>query len=317
MKTETAIVRIRKDESTHGKAPEERSIKEMLHFGFININKPSGPSSHQVSDMVKKILCLEKAGHSGTLDPGVTGCLPVALEKASRMNQFMLKAGKEYVCLIRFHNPKLDKDKAVQILKGFEGTISQKPPVRSAVKRVERERDVYYVEILESEMPLILFKIGCQAGTYIRKICSDAGKSVGGAHMQQLIRTKAGPFDVSTMVSLIDLQDAYAYYKEEGNEQPLRTLIHPPEEAVSHLKKVWATDRAIGNIAFGADLYSAGVCKAHKGIATHEIVAIFSLKNEIAAIGESEMTTQEMQNLKKGVAVKTHKVFVEPGVYPK
>src|SRR3989338_6108317 len=165
----------------YGKAPEERTIPELLKSGIVNIDKLKGPTSHEVADDVQKILHIKKAGHSGTLDPAVTGVQPVALEKASRITFFLLTAPKEYVGIMHLHK---DVEEAAlrEAIKKFTGKIQQLPPVKSAVKRVERTREIYEFEILEIKNRDVLFRVKCQAGTYIRKICSDMGKELGGAH---------------------------------------------------------------------------------------------------------------------------------------
>ncbi len=246
----------------------------------------------------------------------MTGVLPIALNSASRVNQFLLSAGKEYVCLLRLHKPTTE-DKVKKVLDSFIGTIRQVPPKRSAVKRVERSRTVYYLDIMEIKLPYILFRIGCQAGTYIRKICWSIGEKVGGgAHMHQLIRTKAGPFDLKDTVSLVELQDAFVYYKE-GNDKPLKKIILPPEQALTHLRSVWANDQACGNIAFGADLFTAGIVRLDSEIKKDETVVVYSLKDELVAVGKASHDSKSIQGQKKGVAVKTHKIFLKPGVYPR
>src|SRR3989338_11125569 len=153
-----------------GKFPEERTPEELINYSIVNIDKPKGPSSHQVSDYVQKILGIEKAGHSGTLDPKVTGVLPIALGKSTRIVEVLLKAGKEYVALMYLHKHIREETIRKVIQNDFIGKINQIPPIRSAVKRQLRQREVYYLEIIEINGQDILFKIGCQAGTYIRKL---------------------------------------------------------------------------------------------------------------------------------------------------
>lgn len=150
--------------------PQKRSVKELLDYGIVNLDKPSGPTSHQVSAYVKGVLHLNKTGHSGTLDPGVTGILPVALGRGTRVVQSLLTAGKEYVCLMQLHEERSTKE-VEAALKKFTGKITQMPPVKSAVKRQWRKRNVYYNELLDHKGTEVLFRTGCQAGTYIRKLC--------------------------------------------------------------------------------------------------------------------------------------------------
>ena len=151
----------------YGKAPAKRTVRELLNNGFINLDKPAGPTSHQVVAWVKEILDIEKAGHGGTLDPAVTGVLPTGLGDAARALQVILVAGKEYVALMKLHK-EVEEKKIREVCKSFVGEISQMPPLRSAVKRVRRTREVYYLEILEIQGTEVLFRVGCEAGTYIR-----------------------------------------------------------------------------------------------------------------------------------------------------
>ncbi|MBW3003540.1 RNA-guided pseudouridylation complex pseudouridine synthase subunit Cbf5, partial [Candidatus Woesearchaeota archaeon] len=237
----TVFVRQKAETSPRfGKNPEERTTEELLDFSVINIDKPKGPTSHQVSAYVKKMLDTNKSGHSGTLDPKVTGVLPVAIGKATRVVQALLPAGKEYIAVMHLHK---DVDETVlrkTITEHFIGKIKQLPPIKSAVKRQMRFRKIYYIEILEVIEKDVLMRIGCQAGTYIRKLLHDIGQKLGvGAHMSELRRTKAGPFNESTLTTLTDLQDSYWFYKNEGKDKWLRQMLQPIENAVKHLPKVW------------------------------------------------------------------------------
>ncbi len=153
----------------------------------------------------------------------------------------------------------LTQSQIQQSVKELIGKIKQIPPRKSAVKREERTRTVYYMNIYEIEGKDVLFKIGCEAGTYIRKICHDWGKMLGiSAHMAQLVRTKAGPFTDQDWTTLQDLKDAYEVYKE-GNEEPLKRIIKPVEKAVDHLPKIWALDTAVDTLCHGADLSTPGI----------------------------------------------------------
>lgn len=304
-----------KTSKEYGYDPYNRPIQELIKYGIININKPSGPSSHQVSDYVKKILKIKKAGHSGTLDPLVTGCLPIAVDRATRIVQTLLKAGKEYICLMHIHSP-VTQSKIHKTFKEFTGKIEQIPPIRSAVKRQKRTREIYYLKILEIEGQDVLFKVGCEAGTYIRKLCHDIGKKLKtGAHMVQLIRTKAGPFNFQDSYSLYELKDAYEFYKK--GEEEIRKIILPIEEAVKYFPKVWIVDNAVDAICHGADLAVPGISKLHDSIKKGETIAIMTLKDELICLGIAKMSAKEIQKKEKGIAVKTSKVFMERKTYSK
>ncbi len=300
----------------YGKKPEDRSVEELIKYGVININKQAGPTSHQVSDYVKKILNIDKAGHGGTLDPNVSGVLPIALDRATRVVQALLKSGKEYICLMHLHKS-VDEKKIHETANSFIGKIKQIPPIRSAVKRQERLREIYYLKILEINDKDVLFKVGCEAGTYIRKLCFDFGNKLKiGAHMQQLIRTKLGVFNDNNWFSLIDLKDAYVNWKEKKDEE-IRKIILPFEKAVEHLGKVWVFDSCINNLTCGSDLYVNGISKLNSNINENDLVAVLSLKNELILLGNAMMSSKEMMDKKQGVSVKTDAVFMERNVYPK
>jgi H/ACA ribonucleoprotein complex subunit 4 len=313
-------VLIRKEFPTSQKfgcIPLERPIEQYLDFGVVNLDKPKGPTSHQVSAYAQDALDVKKGGHSGTLDPKVTGVLPIAIGKATRIVQALLVAGKEYVCIMHLHK-EIPEDQIRKTMAGFVGKIKQLPPMKSAVKREWRYRKIYYIEILDIKGQDVLFKVGCQAGTYIRKLCHDIGQQIGcGAHMGELRRTKAGPFDETTLVTLQDLMDATWYHKNEKNEKYLRHLVQPIENAVAHLPKVWVFDTSIDSLCHGAELAVPGVSKVHTDIQVGEMVAVMSLKDELVCIGEAIMISKEMQKKNKGIAVKTSKVFMDPGTYPK
>tara|TARA_Y100000310_G_scaffold311030_1_gene356913 strand:+ start:1139 stop:2131 length:993 start_codon:yes stop_codon:yes gene_type:complete len=318
-KIERKVV-VKKESRTNpelGCKPEQKPVEELINYGIVNIDKTKGPTSHQVSSYVKEILSLGKAGHSGTLDPGVTGVLPVALGRATRIVQTLLKAGKEYVCVMHLHK-KIEKEELEKVFKKFTGKIKQIPPVKSAVKRQEREREIYYMNILEIKDKDVLFKVGCEAGTYIRKLVFDFGQELGtGAHMAQLRRTKAGPFDESSLVTLHDLKDAYYYWKEKGNDNYIRHVVKPIEFAVRHLPKIWVSDSAIAPVCHGFDLALPGVSKLNDKIEEMEAVAVMTLKDELIALGKARLSSTDIQKKNKGIAIKIKKVFMEPGVYPK
>jgi H/ACA ribonucleoprotein complex subunit 4 len=300
-----------------GKSPSERTVDEMLSYGIINIDKPAGPTSHQVSAFVKDIVGASKAGHSGTLDPGVTGVLPIGLNKATRIMQWLLTAGKEYVCLMHVHDD-FAKDKLINDIKKYTGKIMQLPPVKSAVKRELRERNIYYIEVLEIDGRDVLFRMGCQAGTYVRKWVHDFGLSINtNAHMVELRRTKAGPFGEKTLATLQDLKDAYYYYKHEGHEAPIRRLIMTPEYAVSHLKKIYVMDTTVNSLCHGAFLKIPGIIKLEDDIEKQDIIAVYSMKDELILIGKALMTSKEIMDNEKGLAVKTEQVFMDTDKYPR
>ena len=302
----------------YGCNPYERPIEEHISKGVINLDKPSGPSSHEVDSWVKRILHVNKTGHGGTLDPKVTGVLPIGIDTATRVSQLLLPAGKEYVCLMTMHK-EMPEDQVYEIFDQFTGKIYQTPPVKSAVKRELRVRTIYYATIYEIKGKDVLFRVGCEAGTYIRTLCHDIGEALGcGAHMAELRRTRAGPFNERNddLVNLHDLTDAYHFWVEDGDESYLRNAIKPMEVAAEHLPQIFIKDSAVEAICQGAKLAAGGISMLSKGIKRRDLVAIKSLKGELVASGIALASTEEIMNADSGLVVDTNKVFMQPGVYP-
>lgn len=301
-----------------GCPPHMRPIEEHLSKGVINLDKPSGPTSHEVDSWVKRILKASKTGHGGTLDPRVTGVLPVGIDQATRVIHLLLEAPKEYVCLMRLHE-EVEDCRIAEILREFQGKIFQTPPVKSAVKRELRVRNIYYVDLMELEGKNVLFRIGCQAGTYIRKYCHDVGEALGsGAHMAELRRTKVGPFmENDALKNLQELTDTYQEWLDDGDESALRETVLPMEQAAVHLPQIVIRDSAIDAISHGADLAAGGILQLSSEIHKGSTVALFSLKGELVAAGESLHNSNEICETNQGIMVDIKKVFMEPGTYPK
>ncbi len=301
----------------YGCSPYMRSIEQHLLMGVINLNKPSGPTSHEVTAWVKAILGLQRAGHSGSLDPGVTGLLPIMLGKATKTVSALRLSGKEYVCFMRLHD--VLPEKAIKkVCAEFAGPIYQMPPVISAVKRSIRVRNIYYLDVLEIDGPMVLMKVGCEAGTYIRKLCHDLGLALGcGAHMQQLIRTRTGPFNEDTAVTLQELKDAFVFWKEDNSEDELRRVVRPMEEGLSHLPKIVVRDSAVDALCHGASLAVPGIVSLDPGIKHEQQVCIFTMKGEAVAIATAKMDTAGIMDASNGMAACTERVIMDVDVYPK
>jgi tRNA pseudouridine55 synthase len=318
-KEDTEIIERYKSKTNkkYGKTPEQRNITELINYGFINLDKPGGPTSHEVADFAKKILKVKRAGHGGTLDPRVTGVLPIGLNKATRILEVFLLGGKEYVCEMSIHTEVSKKD-LLKAFKHFTGVIRQLPPVKSNVKRQWRNREIYYIEVLEVYPRKVLFKVGCEAGTYIRKLCTDLGEYLGTkAHMQDLRRTKASCFNEIDSHSLHELQEAKSLYEEIGDESLLRKIILPVESAVNHLKKIVISDGATPALLNGSPLMLPGLVKLSNNIKINDILAIFTLKNELVGLGIALMTTKEMKKESKGICVKLKKIIMPLNTYPR
>ena len=233
--------------------PTERSLAERLEFGVVCIDKPAGPSSHQVAAWVRDALGVDRAAHAGTLDPKVTGVLPVLLSAATRCVPAMVEAPKEYVAVCELHGEPLVP--LEEVLAQFTGPLYQKPPRKSAVARRLRERTVYDLEQLERDGRRVLLRIRCASGTYIRQLCHDIGLAAGcGAHMGDLRRTASGPFDDTALVSTTALTDALA-----ADGDALDAIILPGEAAMAHLLQVTIAESTAATVADGAPVFAPGV----------------------------------------------------------
>ncbi len=312
------VKRTAKTDLAFGMPPNERPLEMHLRLGAINLDKPSGPTSHEIVAWVKQVLNVPKAGHSGTLDPKVTGILPVLLGDATRIMDTLLLAGKEYICLMRIHKPQ-PKKRILEVCGEFTGAIYQKPPLKSSVVKQLRTREIYYLEVLEIEDQRVLMSVGCEAGTYIRKLCYDIGLALGtGANMEELRRSKAGPFrEDETLVTLHQLKDAYEIWKETGDESQLRRAVLPVETALRHLPKLVIADKAVDAVCHGAPLASPGLLSLETDINKGDDVALFTLKGEAVAIAHAALTSAEMLKSETGIVARTERVIMEPGTYPR
>jgi len=247
----------------------------------------------------------------------VTGVLPIALEQATRVLQALLLEGKEYVCVMRLHR-EVSPSLLESVFSEFVGEIFQRPPLRSSVKRKLRRRIIYSLELLEIDGENVLFRVACQAGTYIRKLCHDLGEAMGcGAHMRELRRTRTGPFTEDTAFSLYDLVDAYSFWKEHNDPESLLRMIRPMEDALAFLPKIYIRDSAIDAICHGADLAVPGVLSLEVPIRPGEMVAIFSQKAEAVALGRALMSAEEVLEKDHGLVCKTRRVLMPEGTYPR
>jgi len=300
---------LKKHQDLVQKFKKERPLSELYDKSFVVLNKPQGPTSHQVAAYVKEILGLERTGHTGTLDPNVTGVLPVGLGRATRIIMGLINTGKEYVCYMKLHDD-YTPDEIRAVCGEFVGDIEQLPPIKSAIKRELRTRTVYYLDVLEIQGRDVLFRIGCQAGTYIRKVCTDIGEKLGsGGHMQQLVRTKAACFTDSAMFTLDDLRDAVVFAKE-GNEAVLRSILQPVERAVSHLRRVYVFNTAARRIIQGAQLMVPGIIMVDENISAQEDVAVYTQFGEFLCLGQALVNGKSMLRKEKGIALKSTRVFL-------
>lgn len=302
----------------YGYYPEDRPIKILFDYGFIAIDKPSGPTSHEVASWVKRILEIDKTGHSGTLDPGTTGILPMGLGEGTKALSVLLFGPKEYYALARLHSLiKIDEIKS--ILKEFTGEIYQRPPQRSSVRRDTRKRNIYELELVESMDRLVLLRVLCQSGTYVRKLIYDIGEILGpGATMVELRRTRVSHlYEKNGLVKLHDLYNTYQTYKETKEEVKLRQIIQPIENCLIDLPSVIIRDTAVDALCHGAQLAVPGIVSVSDIINIGDMVAVYTLKGEIVGFAESVMTIEQMKTNSKGIAFSMKRLIMKPNTYPK
>ena len=299
-----------------GKKPVERSVDELLNSGFIVLDKPLGPTSHQVDAWVKKIFDNDRIGHHGTLDPNATGVLPIGIGDTTRALQALLIGGKEYIGIMKLHKG-VGKTKIIEACKSFVGEITQLPPVRSAVKRVKRKRQIYYIDVIQIKDKDVLFRVGCESGTYIRTLAVDIGKKLKtGAHLEELRRTRVGNLREKDLVRLQDVKDSYVFWKEDGNEKYIRENILPMEKALDHLPKIVVRDSAVDALCHGANLAVPGVVQIDSDIKKKDLTAVLTLKGEGVALVNTMMSTEDIIQKDKGVCASLERVLMKKNTYP-
>jgi len=305
-------------DDNYGTYYDKRSLDQLLKYGFILLDKPPGPTSHETVAWLKRILKIPKAGHSGTLDPQVSGVLPMGLGDGTKALEVLLYGPKEYHALGRLHSLP-SKEKLKKVLEEFSGEIFQKPPQRSAVLRQTRTRTIYELELLEQKERLLLLRILCEAGTYIRKLIYDIGEILGpGATMIELRRTRVHQFtENSRLVTLHELANAYSLWTEKKDDSKLLELIRPIEHVLSELKSVVIRDSAVDALCHGAQLAIPGVLQVSSNLKKDDLVAIYTQKGEVVALAKSLLSEADIKENTKGYAFETKRIIMAPSTYPK
>ncbi|OIS97081.1 PREDICTED: H/ACA ribonucleoprotein complex subunit 4-like [Nicotiana attenuata] len=304
-----------------GFSPLKRPLAEYIRYGILNLDKPANPSSHEVVAWIKRILRVEKTGHSGTLDPKVTGNLIVCIDRATRLVKSQQGAGKEYVCVARLHADVPDVAKVARALEALTGAVFQRPPLISAVKRQLRIRTIYESKLLEydADRHLVVFWISCEAGTYVRTLCVHLGLLLGvGGHMQELRRVRSGILgEKNNMVTMHDVMDAQWMYDNYRDETYLRRVIMPLEVVLTSYKRLVVKDSAVNAICYGAKLMIPGLLRFENDIEVGEEVVLMTTKGEAIALGIAEMTTAVMATCDHGVVAKIKRVVMDRDTYPR
>ncbi|CAL8127351.1 unnamed protein product [Orchesella dallaii] len=304
-----------------GSSPLRRDIKEYVRSGYINLDKPSNPSSHEVVAWIKRILRVDKTGHSGTLDPKTTGCLIVCVERATRLVKSQQGAGKEYVAVFKLHSAVESKVKIVQALEKLSGALFQRPPLISAVKRQLRVRSIYQVKLYDydEERNMGAYWVSCEAGTYVRTHCVHLGLVLGvGGVMIELRRVRSGiQGERDSLVTMHDVLDAQWLYDNHKDETFLRRVIHPLEGLLVAHKRIIVKDSSVNAICYGAKVMLPGVLRFEDGIELNQEIVIVTTKGEAVALAIALMTTSTMSMCDHGCVAKLKRVIMERDLYPR
>uniref|UniRef100_A0A8C2THN7 H/ACA ribonucleoprotein complex subunit DKC1 n=1 Tax=Coturnix japonica TaxID=93934 RepID=A0A8C2THN7_COTJA len=304
-----------------GANPLKREISDYIRSGFINLDKPSNPSSHEVVAWIRRILRVEKTGHSGTLDPKVTGCLIVCIERATRLVKSQQSAGKEYVGIVRLHNAIESEAQLARAIETLTGALFQRPPLIAAVKRQLRVRTIYESKLVEydPERRLGIFWVSCEAGTYIRTLCVHLGLLLGvGGQMQELRRVRSGILgEMDNMVTMHDVLDAQWQYDNNKDDSYLRRVILPLEKLLTSHKRLVMKDSAVNAICYGAKIMLPGVLRYEDGIELNQEIVVITTKGEAICLAIALMTTAVISTCDHGVVAKIKRVIMERDTYPR
>jgi len=303
----------------YGCSPLSRPIDAYTLYGILNLDKPVNPSSHEVVSWIKRIMNCEKTGHSGTLDPKVSGCLLVCLNRATRLVKAQQSAGKEYVAIARFHSDPGGAAKVQQALDQLTGALFQRPPVISAVKRQLRVRTIYDAKLIEynEKRHMAVFNIDCEAGTYVRTMCVHLGLMLGvGSHMQELRRVRSGVLDENKfMCTMHDVLDATYTYNNLRDEKYLRRVVMPLELILTAYPRIVVKDSAVNAICYGAQLMIPGVLRFENNIEVGAEIVMMTTKGEAIATGVAQMTTAVISSVDHGVVAVIKRVIMERDTY--
>ena len=302
--------------SNHGIDPENLSIEQRLASGFILLDKPPGPTSHQIASWVRDLLGLERLGHGGTLDPFATGVLPLMAGKSMKLTKGILKTDKTYIAVLKFAQ-ETNVETLNDVINKLTGRIYNVPPEISAVKVQVRTRKIYSFELIESTSKQAIVKIACEAGTYIRTIARDMGLLLGyNVELKELRRENSGRFNLMDCVTLQEIADAVWLWKECDNSTALEKIIHPTEKLLLDKPYIIVKDSAASALCHGAPLLRPGLIEVSDKLSSGLEVAAFTSKNEVVGIVKMSKGFTEISNETSGEIGKPVMILMEQERYP-
>ena len=302
--------------SNHGIDPENLSIEQRLASGFILLDKPPGPTSHQIASWVRDLLGLERLGHGGTLDPFATGVLPLMAGKSMKLTKGILKTDKTYIAVLKFAQ-ETNAENLNDVIDKLTGSIYNVPPEISAVKVQVRTRKIYSFELIESTSKQAIVKIACEAGTYIRTIARDMGLLLGyNVELKELGRENSGRFNLIDCVTLQEIADAVWLWKECDNSTALEKIIHPTEKLLLDKPYIIVKDSAASALCHGAPLLRPGLIEVSDKLSSGLEVAAFTSKNEVVGIVKMSKGFTEISNESSGEIGKPVMILMEQERYP-
>ncbi len=307
-----------KTNQSFGCLPSERPLEELLECGVILIDKPSGPSSHQLAAWARSMLGIKRIGHGGTLDPFATGLLTLLCGRSTKITGELLKKPKRYVAVIRFKRP-IEEDEISNLVSQMKGEIYNVPPKESAVKIQVRTRDVSKSDLIQTEEGgrVHLLSINCEAGTYIRTLVRDLGLLSGNeCELLELHRSMSGTLDDQMACTMQQLADAVFLWREHDDHHGLSRLLSPVETVLDDIPRIVIKDGAVSALSHGAPLARPGIVSVPRGLLTGSMVLLSSLKGEAVAIAELSVGSDSIPGMKSGQVATPKTVIMQPGAYP-
>jgi H/ACA ribonucleoprotein complex subunit 4 len=304
-------------DTAFGTNPDERTLEQRLASGFILIDKPAGPTSHQLAAWARDLLGLERLGHGGTLDPFATGVLPLMAGRCMKITNKILKHNKTYIAVFRFKE-RPDEQVLRETMASMTGRIYNVPPEISAVKVQVRTRTIHAFELLDVDEQDVVARITCEAGTYIRTMARDMGLMLNTpVTLKELRRESSGMFDLKDCITMDQLADAVWLWKECGQEEALSAVVHPIEKLLVDVPRCQVKDSAVAALAYGAPLLRPGIVSIPQNLKKGTELMVASMKGEAVGFVRLKVDSNEIATLDAGEVARPSMVLIDTEVYPR